>query len=70
MVLGVLEHLGVELLLGVVGLVAEFEPNVCSGHQLRPEGICATGWVEFPVPGSLWFQLLPVLGQMLCPPHL
>ena len=33
-----LEHLGVELLLGVVGLAAEFAPKVCSGHRLRPEG--------------------------------
>jgi hypothetical protein len=36
-VLGVLEHLGVELLLGVVGLAAEFAPEICSGHWPRPE---------------------------------
>ena len=29
-VLGVLEHLGVDLSLGVVGLAVEFEPRVCS----------------------------------------
>ena len=43
MVLGVLECLGVEPLLCVVGLALEFTPNVCSGHWLRPEGTCATG---------------------------
>ena len=32
-ILGVLEHLGVELLLGVVvGLAVEFPPKVCPGH--------------------------------------
>jgi hypothetical protein len=42
-----------ELPLAVVGLAAEFDPNsefgheLCSGHQLRPEGTCATGWMEF-----------------------
>jgi hypothetical protein len=39
--LGMLEHLGVELPLGVVGLIAEFLPKsaskVCSGNLLRPE---------------------------------
>ena len=38
MIIRVLEHLGVELPLGVVGLDAEFEPKVCSGHWPRPEG--------------------------------
>jgi hypothetical protein len=38
MILGMLEHLRVKLLLGVVGLGAELVPKVCSGHQLRPEG--------------------------------
>ena len=33
-----LECLGVELPLGVVGLAAEFGPKVCSGLWLRPEG--------------------------------
>jgi hypothetical protein len=46
-VLSVLEHLTVELLLGVVGLAAEFKPKVCSGHYLSPKGTCATGQVEF-----------------------
>jgi hypothetical protein len=40
----VLEHLEVELPLGVLGLGAEPVPKVCSAHNLRPEGICATGW--------------------------
>ena len=38
MVLGVLECLGVELPLGVVGLAVEFVPKVCSGHQPRQTG--------------------------------
>jgi hypothetical protein len=38
MILGVLELLGVDLSLGVVGLAVEFLPKVCSGHRLRPEG--------------------------------
>ena len=42
-----LEHLGVELLLDVVGLAAELAHKVCSGHRLRPEGTYVTGWAEF-----------------------
>ena len=38
-----LEHLEVELPLGVLGLGAEPVPKVCSAQKLRPEGICATG---------------------------
>ena len=34
-----LEHLGVELPLGVVGLAAEFVPKVCSGHPLGLFGV-------------------------------
>ena len=45
--LGVLECLGVELFLGVVGLAVEFAPKVCSGHWLRREGTHATGQTEF-----------------------
>ena len=48
MILGVLEILVVDLALGVVGLVMELVPKVCSGHWLRLEGICATVCVEFP----------------------
>ena len=47
MILGMLEHLGVEFALSVVGLTVEFAPKVCSGHCPRPKGTCATGWVEF-----------------------
>ena len=47
MALGVLEHLGVELPLGVMGLVTEFPPKVCSRHQPKPEGTRATGQTEF-----------------------
>jgi hypothetical protein len=32
MILGVLEILGVELPLGIVGLAVEFQPNICSGQ--------------------------------------
>jgi hypothetical protein len=35
MVLGVLDPLGVDLLLGAVGLAAEFVPRFCSGRWLR-----------------------------------
>ena len=38
MILGLLEHLGVDLPLGVVGLAVEFVPKVCSGHWPRLEG--------------------------------
>ena len=37
-ILGVLEHLEVELPLGVVGLGVEPALKVCSGHWLRTEG--------------------------------
>ena len=58
MILGVLEHLGVELTLSVVGLAAELELKVCSGHRPRLEGTCATGWVEFL---GAWVPLVPVM---------
>jgi hypothetical protein len=67
-ILGLLEYLGVELLPGVVGLAVGFVPKVCSGHQPRLEEPLV-GWSSW-VPGSYWSQLLQVLGQMLCPPHL
>ena len=57
MVLGILECLGVELFLGVVELAVKFMPKVCSGHWLRPERTCATGWVEFL---GAWVPLFPV----------
>ena len=47
-VLGVLERLGLEVLLSVVGLAAKFAPKVCLGCRLRQEGTAAIGWVEFP----------------------
>jgi hypothetical protein len=37
-ILGMLEHLGADLSMGVVGLGVEPVPKVCSGHRLRPEG--------------------------------
>jgi hypothetical protein len=40
-----------------VGLAVEFVPKVCSGHQLRLEGTCATGQVEFL---GAWVLLVPV----------
>ena len=42
-ILGVLDHLGIEFPLSVLGLGAELQPKVCFRHQLRAEGICATG---------------------------
>jgi hypothetical protein len=32
-----LDHLGVELALGIVGLAAVFMPKVCLGHRPRPQ---------------------------------
>ena len=61
---------GVELPLGIVRLAVEFMLKVCSGHGPKLEETCATGQVEFLVPVSYWFQLLSVLGPMLCPTHL
>jgi hypothetical protein len=55
-ILGVLENLGVELPLVVVGLAAEFVPKFCSGHRLRSVGTCATGQADHwsgRVPGCL-----------------
>lgn len=60
-ILGVLEHLGVELLLGFVGLAVEFGPKVCSGHWPRPEGTCVTGWMEFL---GAWIPLVPVTSSI------
>jgi hypothetical protein len=56
-ILVMLENLGVELPLGVVGLAAEFGPKVCSGLQPRPEGTHITGQVGFLQP---WIPLVPV----------
>jgi hypothetical protein len=56
LVLGMLESLGVELFLSVVGLAVELVPNVCSWHHPRPEGTCATGQAEFL---GAWFPLVP-----------
>ena len=57
-ILGVLEHLGVELLLGVVGLGAELVLKVCSGYWLRLEGTC--GLARVPVSldpaSSIYYQ--------------
>jgi hypothetical protein len=41
------ELLGIELLLGIVGLAVEMRTKVCSGHQLRLIGTCDTGQVQF-----------------------
>ena len=62
MVLGMLELLGVEFPLGVVGLAAEFTPKVCSGHQPRPEGTCATGQSEFLHVWVLLVAVTPTVG--------
>ena len=52
-----LENLGVELLLGVVGLAVEFVPKVCLGHWPRQGGTHATGQLGFLHP---WIPLVPV----------
>ena len=70
MILGMLEHLGVELPLGVVGLAVEFAPKVCSGHWPRPEGTGATGWTEFLGALVLLVPATPNVGADVCPPHL
>ena len=58
MILGVLEHLGVELPLGIVGLAVEFAPKVFSGHQPRQEETHATGQMKFL---GAWVPLVPVV---------
>ena len=57
MILSMIEHMGVELSLGVLGLVAELVLKLSSGHWLRPEGTHATGWAEFL---DVWVLLVPV----------
>ena len=66
-ILGILEHLGMERLLGIVGLAAEFATKVFSAYWLRQEGTCATGQVEFLGAWVPLASVLPVLGQLLCP---
>jgi hypothetical protein len=61
-ILSVLESLGVEVPLGVVGLAAELAPRVCSGHRPKLEETCATGQVEFL---GIWVPLIPVTPQCL-----
>ena len=51
-ILCVLELLGVELPLGVVGLAVEFVPKVCSGRQPRQTGRNLCHWSDG-VPGCL-----------------
>jgi hypothetical protein len=46
-ILGMLEHFGVEFPLGVVELAAECASKVCLGHWPRLEGTSATGRVGF-----------------------
>jgi hypothetical protein len=55
-ILGMLDHLGVELPLSVVGLAVEFKPKVCSGHGPRTKGTHATGQAEFL---NAWVPLVP-----------
>ena len=57
-ILTVLDHLGMEIPLGVVGLASEFGPKVCSSLQPRSEETHATGQVEFL---NLWNMLAPVI---------
>lgn len=68
-ILGILECLGMKLPLGVVGLTGE----VCAQGLLRAlaqtdlKELVPLFWQSSCMPGSHWSQLLPVLGQMLCP---
>ena len=55
MILFLLECVGEELDLDVVGLAVEFELKV---NQPRPEGTCLTGRVKFLIP---WILLVPVM---------
>jgi hypothetical protein len=55
-ILALLEHLGMDLPLGVVGLAAKFVLKDCSGHQPRHKGIRATGQAEFL---GAWVSLVP-----------
>jgi hypothetical protein len=55
MMLGVLECLGVELPLGVVGLTVEFVIKVCSGHWPRQMG----NYPAFLIVWSNYLSLIP-----------
>ena len=57
MILGMLENLGVELPLVVVGLGVALAPIIYSGYWPRLEGTCATDLVEFL---CAWVPLVPV----------
>jgi hypothetical protein len=46
-ILDMLKHLGVELLLGVVGLAVDFATKVWTGHWPKLEATCATVQAEF-----------------------
>ena len=48
-ILGMLEHLRLELALSVVRLSVEPVPKVCSGHRLRLEETSVTVWAWVPV---------------------
>jgi hypothetical protein len=68
LILGMLEHLGVELPLGVV----EFAPKVCSGcwsRQTRRNPCHWSGGVPVCL-GSSGLSYYRCWGLMLCPPHL
>lgn len=43
MILGILEQLGVELPLDVVGMSEKLAPKVCSGNRLRHVGLTYVG---------------------------
>lgn len=70
-ILGMLEHLGVELPLSVMGLGAESVSNVHSWCRFKLEEIPPVSGQEG-VPASLNLRApsYSMLGQMLWPPHL
>ena len=69
LILGVLELLGLELPLGVVGLAVEFVPKVCSGHWSRQTRRNPCHWSGgVPACGVQLVPVVPCVGTD--PPHL
>lgn len=62
MILGVIEHQGVELPLGFVGLGTESKNNVYLGHCFCPEGTSAPGWARILRPYILGYLVTPTVG--------
>ena len=63
MILGKLEHLGVDLPLGVEGLSEKPVPKVYLGHQLRVEGNHVLAKLWFLIPWVLGGPVTPGFGE-------